>query len=123
MKLAFVLAGFVLSLSLPAQARDSKWLICSDDHLVLNVYEHRAGSDQRATDMKLIFGERMMSGALQNTDDGMILLRGKDDDFFRGRISVDYSELKVGMTGNALLGGAKREIDALFGCKEMDPNL
>ena len=103
-------------------ARDSTWLLCSNDSLVLSVHEHRAGSAGRETSVTLIYGVHQLHGTLQNTDSGPVKLssatRGGETNF-TGKAKVDYDANKVVLTGTLKIDGEPAKVKTTMVCKEM----
>jgi hypothetical protein len=103
-------------------ARDSTWLLCSSDSLVLSVHEHRAGSAGRETSLTLIYGVHQLHAALQNTDSGAVKLSSATragETNFTGKASVDYESDKVVLTGTLKINGEPARVKTTMQCKEM----
>ncbi len=104
----FVIASLI---AVTAQARDSTWLLCSNESLVVSSHEHRAsGGDGRATSLMLIFGVHEMRGILKDADSGKVSMKaaGENGTASSGKISLDYEA---------------NDINATLQCKEMSAEL
>ena len=107
-------------------ARDSTWLLCSDDSLALSAHEHRAaGGEGRETSLTLIFGVHEMRGVLADADTGNITLKrqGKPDTKFAGRITIDFDANTVALNGTLSIDGERTKVKTTLECKEMSPEL
>lgn len=134
------LSALIFALSAPlffsfsAQAQDSTWLTCSNDAIFLNVYEHRGtGVDERDTDLTLIYGEHDLKTIMSSNDPSVtpdakgysevyINALGKEDqEFFTGKIKIDYDKPSVALNGRLFLDGSKIpfKINTTLKCKEM----
>ena len=103
-------------------ARDSTWLLCSSDSLVLSVHEHRAGSAGRETSLTLIYGVHQLHGTLQDTDSGPVKLSSATragETNFTGKANVDYDSGKVVLTGTLKIDGEAAKVKTTMQCKEM----
>lgn len=108
------------------QARDSTWLLCSNESLVVSSHEHRAGGgDGRATTLTLIFGVHEMRGMLKDTDSGTVALKSAAETGtgFNGKISLDYQANELSIAGILKIDGEPNDIDATLQCKEMSSDL
>ena len=73
------------------QGSDSNWMLCQDDGLIVNVFEHRSGADKRVTNLTLIFGGWVLEGTLDDTNAGPVTLNDKQGrGSFVGDISISY---------------------------------
>lgn len=111
--------GFFVS---GAQAADSSWMICSDDHLVLNVYEHRVEDSQRAIEFTLIYGMHVMKGQLADENAGVVSLLDDttaDVKEFFGHVAVDYETKTVGLNGELSLHNEVEIVSTTLDCKVM----
>ena len=117
----FVIALFVAE---NAPARDSTWLLCSDESLVVSSHEHRANGG-RATSLTLIFGVHEMRGALKDADSGSVTLKaaGENGTTFSGKISLDYEASELALSGILKIDGEPNDISATLQCKEMSAEL
>ena len=107
-------------------ARDSTWLLCSDDSLALSAHEHRSGSGEgRETSLTLIFGVHEMRGLLRNADTGNVRLsrQGKPDTKFVGKVSLDFQATTVSLRGTLSIDGEPMKVNTTLGCKQMSPEL
>jgi hypothetical protein len=111
---------------LPSYAADSRWLLCDNSHLALNLYEHRSGLG-RATSFTLLFGGYAFAGQLTDTDAGRVFLIGtsQDNTNFKGDISVDYLQdvVSVSLKGILNLNAGRFNINTQLKCKEMRSDL
>ena len=123
MKLIDLLAGTIV-FTASAFARDSTWLVCTDDSLLVSSHEHRAG-DGRATSVNLIFGVHDLRGELKDADSGRITLKaaGESGTSFSGTLAIDYGADQVSIKGTLKLDSEPTEIDAKLQCKEMSTDL
>ena len=123
MKLLSMVAGIV-TLTASAHGRDSTWLVCTSDSLLVSSHEHRAG-DGRATSLNLIFGVHDLRGELKDADSGRISLKaaGETGTTFSGTISIDYEAKQLSLKGTLKLDGEPSPIDATMECKEMSTDL
>ena len=109
-----------------ATARDSTWLLCSDDSLALSAHEHRAaGGDGRETSLTLIFGVHEMRGVLRDADTGNVMLKrpGKADTKFAGKIRLDFDANTVALNGTLSIDGEPTKVKTTLQCKQMSPEL
>lgn len=116
----------VVLVAATAQARDSTWLLCSDESLVVSSHEHRAsGGDGRATSLTLIFGVHEMHGMLKDADSAKVTLKAATESgtAFSGKISVDYQANELQLIGILKIDGEPNDIDATLQCKEMSVEL
>jgi len=109
---ALVLA--LLLMATGAKAADSLWLLCDDDGLVLNLYEHL----NRKTELTLIFGQHQFTGALEKK----VNLLGKTGKF-KGRIVPTNHNKSVAVNGLLYFGGESYPVNALLKCKTMESKL
>lgn len=117
MKIQTLLLTFLL-MSSGAKAADSLWLLCDDDGLVLNLYEHRSGGENRKTELTLIFGQHQFTGALEKK----VNLQGKTGKF-KGRIVPTNHNKSVAVNGLLHFGGESYPVNALLKCKTMENKL
>jgi hypothetical protein len=120
MRVAGILA--VMAMATAARAADSAWLLCDNGKVALNVYEHRATADTRATDLTLLHGGHTLAGKLVNSDSGAVALKGGPATF-KGTATVDYAGNRVVLKGKLALAAGRFDIDAELACKEMDGHL
>jgi hypothetical protein len=121
-----VLLSTLSSLSLPSQAADSRWLLCDNGKLVLNVLEHRSADGQgRATDLTLLLGSNVFRGQLINTDLDQVILSSpsQDKSSFRGDVAVNHQKKLVSLKGTLNLSGNLFSIRTQLKCKELRSNL
>ncbi len=116
----FVTTLYVLSL--PSQAADSRWLLCDDGNLVLNLLEHRSADGQgRATALTLLLGANVFSGQLTNTDAGKVILSSlpKNKGSFRGDVAVNHQKKLVSLNGTITLSENIFNLRTQLKCKEL----
>ena len=101
-----------------ARAADSQWLLCDDDGLVLNLYEHRSGAEDRKTDLTLIFGQHQFTGSLG----AKVNLQGKTGKF-KGRIVLTNHNRSVAVNGLLYFGGESYPVNAILKCKTLESKL
>lgn len=108
-----------------AQARDSTWLLCSNESLVVSSHEHRAGGDGRATSLTLIFGVHEMRGTLKDADSGKVMLKAGSETgtAFSGTVSLDYQANELTIAGVLKIDGEPNDMNATLQCKEMSAEL
>jgi hypothetical protein len=107
-------------------ARDSTWLLCSDDSLALSAHEHRApGGDGRETSLTLIFGVHEMRGVLRDADTGKVTLKRQatPDTKFAGQLSLDFEANTVALNGTLTIDGQPTKVKTTLECKQMSPEL
>lgn len=122
--LLFFAAG--LSLASNGFARDSTWLLCNSDSLVVSSHEHRAqDGDGRETSFTLIFGMHELHGMLKDADSGRVTFKAAKEKGteFVGRLSLDSSATKLSLIGSFSIDGEPTKIDATLECKEMSTDL
>ena len=109
------------SISAPAFARDSLWLLCDDGKLVVNVLEHRDGPDSRASSLNLILGAHVFSGEKKDSAKGRLVLRGSTDknDIFNGNIDIDFISRTLKIQGDLTIFGSQHPIQSELQCKEI----
>ncbi len=125
-RVVFIILAGCFCLTATAEARDSTWLVCSNDSLALSSHEHRAPKgDGRETALTLIFGVHEMRGMLKNVDSGAVTLRaaGETGTKYVGKLSVNYAAKTVRLAGTLTLQGAPTKVKAILQCKEMSPDL
>lgn len=123
---ALLLFAVGLSLASSGFARDSTWLICSSDSLVVSSHEHRAqDGDGRETSFTLIFGMHELHGMLKDADSGRVRFKAANEKRteFVGRLSLDGNAAKLSLSGALLIDGEPNEIDATLECREMSVEL
>ena len=117
MKFLIGLVAFLMSSIL--FAADSSWLLCKGQmdidgdkfNIVVNSLEHRAGvdsegNDKRVNDLTLIFGNRLIVGQLDTSDDmnGKVLLATDDGKSkFDGVVIFDYLIPSLILRGNIVI--------------------
>ena len=122
----FSVIAFILASAGVLAARDSTWLVCTDDSLALSVHEHRAADgDGRETSVTLIFGVHEMRGVLRDAETGTVALKrqGKPDTKFAGKISLDFDANTVALTGTLSIDGEPTKVKTTLQCKQMSPEL
>lgn len=135
MKILIIL--FVLSFSTNVLAADSSWLLCkgkvdlegSKINIVVNSLEHRAGIDdegnqKRVNDLTLIFGNRLIIGQLDTSDDmnGTVALATADNmSKFDGVVIFDYTKPTLTLRGKLLIDdGLSSTVSVKMSCEEMN---
>jgi hypothetical protein len=114
------------SLNLPSQAADSRWLLCDNGKLAMNLLEHRSGDGQgRTTDLILLLGSNIFRGQLANTDLDKVILSSlsQDKSSFRGEVAVNHQKNLVSLKGTLNLSGNLFSIKTQLKCKELRSNL
>lgn len=122
--LVVLCAGFLNT----AFAKDSTWKLCVGDvvlyeetvKLVVNVFEHRNGSDGRKTDLTMIYGGNVLKGGFDSTesDAGTVILK-ENESFYRGRAAVDYTNETLALKGTLSLFGSTTPINATISCETL----
>lgn len=56
----FAFSALALVASTAAFAADSTWMLCANDKIAVNVYEHRVGAEDRETDVKVLIGGHLL---------------------------------------------------------------
>jgi hypothetical protein len=115
-----------------AFARDSTWLTCKNDYLVINVFEYRNHTgDGRETELKLLYGAHFLSGLLiEDNSSAVKLLEAPETEItdsgsvvyvnnFEGTVNIDYST-SLSLKGVFTLYGFKYSLDTKLTCIEMD---
>lgn len=108
--------------SLPGQAADSRWLLCDNGNLALNLLEHRSADGQgRATALTLLLGANVFSGQLNNADAGKVILSSlaRNQGSFRGDVAVNHQKKLASLNGTLTLSGNLFNIRTQLKCKEM----
>jgi len=131
MKALLIAAALLASSS--AMAKDSMWMLCSNQEIAVNVFEHR-GQDgsSRDTRINVIYGENDYTGVFNDADPSFaanaqgfqnIYVNGaaEDSEFFTGQIKIDYEAGSVVLKGNLFFLDDKipMPIDAKLNCKKM----
>ena len=126
MKLFLMTTIALLTLSTSAFAHDSKWLLCQDGKLALNVYEHRQGGDSRQTNLTLIMGSWQFNDQVESDFTGKpisVMLTGtpEDENDFVGTVAIDYATGNgvVTLKGVINLVGSKYPVEAKLVCNEL----
>ena len=126
MKKLLLLLPLLLSPSIYAAHADSLWLLCDDGGLVLNAFEHRKGTEDRETELTLLFGMHRFTGK----QSPKVILDG-DTGTFEGKIVFTNKNKSVAVNGKLFLGKARnaKEVDgqsfpvnALLKCKTLEGN-
>lgn len=115
----FLIGLVAFSISSLLFAADSSWLLCKGQmsidgdkfNIVVNSLEHRAGvdnegNDKRVNDLTLIFGNRLIVGQLDTSDDmnGKVLLATADGKSkFDGVVNFDYSRPSLALKGRIVI--------------------
>lgn len=115
----FLIGLFVLSMSSFAFAADSSWLLCKGQmtidgdkfNIVVNSLEHRAGvddegNDKRVNDLTLIFGNRLIVGQLDTSNDmnGAVSLATADGSSkYDGIVMFDYTKPSLILRGKVVI--------------------
>jgi hypothetical protein len=110
---------FLLSLTTNVLAADSSWLLCKGKvnfegsyfNIIINSLEHRAGFDdngnqKRINDLTLIFGNRLITGSLDTTNDmnGSVALATTDNkSTFAGIVIFDYQTPNLVLKGKLVI--------------------
>ncbi|MEK2690856.1 hypothetical protein [Bdellovibrio sp. GT3] len=107
MKKLILVVGMTLAAT-PSFAKDSRWLLCKGDtvvlgennSLVVNVFEHRKGPAGRETSLTLLFGGWLLKGAIDNTNSYSrdVQLSG-DRSGFDGKVTLDWGASTVQLEG------------------------
>jgi hypothetical protein len=119
-----IVVGLVL-LSSSAFARDSQWSLCKTstmiyeekETLLLNRYEHRSNDGMgRTTDLTLIFGGHLLTGAFDSTevDTGAVTLSSETSSF-TGTILLKNNAVQL--RGTLSLDGAETPLASNFRCE------
>lgn len=128
---------FVLSFTTSVLAVDSSWLLCkgkvdlegSKINIVVNSLEHRAGVDdegnqKRVNDLTLIFGNRLLTGQLDTSDEinGAVVLATADNmSNFDGVVIFDYTKPTLTLRGKLLVDGElSSTVSVKMSCEEMN---
>lgn len=115
----FLIGLVAFSMSSILFAADSSWLLCKGQmdidgdkfNIVVNSLEHRAGIDsegneKRVNDLTLIFGNRLIVGQLDTSEDmnGPVLLSTADGrSKFDGVVIFDYSKPSLTLRGEIVI--------------------
>lgn len=100
------LLGMISTIASNAFAQDSRWLLCKNDRLALNIFEHRAADGQhRDTSLALIHGGYVLLGEVPNHLSGNVALvrLGDPKTTYWGQINIDFPNDKVTLTGTLKL--------------------
>jgi hypothetical protein len=107
-----------------AHAADSTRLACDNGSVLLHVFEHRTGAEDRATDVTVIYGGYIFSGSIAEGAQSVLAPIGeyaRAGNEFSGVITIDYAKGKVKVAGGALsLEGERIPVAAKFSCKELN---
>lgn len=120
-----IVLGLTVILSSSAFARDSEWSICKTstmiyeekETLLLNRYEHRSDDGMgRTTDLTLIFGGHLLTGAFDSTevDTGAVTLKSETSSF-TGTVLLKSNSVQLKGTLN--LNGAETPLASSFRCE------
>jgi len=115
----FLIGLLVLSVSTLSFAADSSWLLCKGQmtidgdkyNIVVNSLEHRAGvddegNDKRVNDLTLIFGNRLIVGQLDTSNDmnGTVSLATSDKSSkYDGIVMFDYTKPSLILRGKVVI--------------------
>ncbi len=116
------LLSLVGSFSFVAQAADSAWLLCHNDQLVVNAFEHRAsGGENRVLSLAMVYGSHTLTGAIQNSEGGLVALKdlSREDSVFNGGVTLNFENKTLAVHGALQLGQVSSRIDAVLNCIEM----
>lgn len=132
----FLIGLVVLSMSSVTLAADSAWLLCKGQmnidgdkfNIVVNSLEHRAGiddegNDKRVNDLTLIFGNRLIVGQLDTSNDmnGTVALATADGSSkYDGLVMFDYTKPSLILRGKIVIDG---EITSTIGVKMTCENM
>lgn len=99
---------------------DSAWYLCSNNNLVVNFFEHRAGAGTRDTDITLIFGGYTFIGNLGDTTSGSVALinplyKGAS---FIGDVEIDFRNATFKVKGVLNLLTDVLQVDTKLNCQE-----
>lgn len=128
---------FALSFTTGLLAADSSWLLCkgkvdlegSKINIVINSLEHRAGVDdegnqKRVNDLTLIFGNRLITGQLDTSDEmnGTVALATADSmSKYDGVVIFDYTRPTLTLRGKLLIDGElTSNVNVKMSCEEMN---
>lgn len=102
---------------------DSSWLLCQDDSLVMNVYEHRQKEDTRRMDLVLLWGGWAFQGFLDDELSGPVELkpvRGNGD--FTGDVSLKFDsggdQNRLSIQGLLTVNGRSIKVNSTLPCAE-----
>lgn len=115
----FLIGLVALSMSSFSFAADSSWLLCKGQmtidgdkfNIVVNSLEHRAGvddegNDKRVNDLTLIFGNRLIVGQLDTSNDmnGTVALSTEDGSSrYDGIVMFDYTKPSLILRGKIVI--------------------
>lgn len=103
---------------------DSLWVVCQDDYLVINTYEHRAGADKRAFDLTLIFGGWVFIGSIEDETFGPVVLKAlqNQDSSFVGDVKMSYDWInqnhRLTIHGILNLNDFAMQLNSTLSCSE-----
>jgi hypothetical protein len=111
---------FILALSFTSLtfAKDSLWLVCKSDNLVVNVLEHRSGAENRAMALSLIHGAHVATGSSDYESTNAVVLGGPNMSFL-GQVDVDFAKSTLELKGSLSLSGFAKKITQKLDCSEM----
>lgn len=123
MKFALLAVMAIFSAS-AAHAADSSRLACDNGSVLLHVFEHRNGAEDRATDITVIYGGYIFAGSIQEGTPSALEPIGqyaRAGNQFSGSITIDYAKSKVKVANGALtLEGERIPVAGKFNCKELN---
>lgn len=117
------LTAMALFIAASAHAADSSRLACDNGQVLLHVFEHRTGADERATEITVIYGGYIFNGNIEEGSPAVLetLRPSRGGNQFSGVISVDYAKGKVKVAeGELLLDGTRMPVAPKFRCKELN---
>lgn len=99
---------------------DSAWYLCSNNSLVVNFFEHRAGAGTRETDITLIFGGYTFLGILDDSYSGPVTLTNPNyaDASFIGDVAIDFRNSTFKVKGILNLHSGILQVDTKLNCQE-----
>lgn len=101
---------------------DSTWILCQDDTLIINAFEHRNGPDGRSIDFSLLFGSWVFQGTLNNETAGPVTLQSvRRNGTFTGDISVLFQETtehRLIIVGVLNFSGSLVQINSTLPCSQ-----
>ncbi len=112
-----------------AMAKDSTWKLCVGDvvlfeekvKLVVNVFEHRNGAENRQIDLTMIYGGNVLTGTFDNTETNQASVMLKNDSsFFRGTAAVDFEKDLLALRGRISLFGSVSTLSATIRCATLE---
>ncbi len=101
-------------------AKDSLWVLCKSNNLVMNILEHRDGADGRVAEVTLIYGSHVAKGTLDYELGKMANFKGKSINF-DGEISFRFPISDIKIQGNLRINNSAYNIKQVLACEEI-PN-